>query len=610
MRFDECFSSRTHLKFVTDGILLKEAVQDPLLRKYHVIIIDEAHERSIDTDILLAIVKKAVTIRKDLRVVVTSATLDTSLFTNYFHEAPLLEIEGRKYDVEVLHGASKADQRVESSVNAVIRIHLHEGPGDILIFLTGSEEVEKACNLCLDKLGHLLDSGKEVPSMLILPLYGAMSGEDQSRVFQPAPPDTRKVIFSTNIAETSLTIDGIGFVIDCGYVKQKRFNPRTGLDALMTLPISRQQAKQRTGRAGRTQEGKCYRLYPESFFNDQMEESTVPELLRVNLHSSVLTLKALDIHDVVNFDFISPPPYDSIVSALRLLYLIEALDLDGKITSLGRELVKLPLDPSFARSLIASFVLNVRNSMLTLVAMLSTEKVWRHVPKVQEEECQEAHEMQSKFWSRAGDHVTYVKAYEEWSNARYSQDWCLEHFINARAMRHARDIRDQLYEMVSRIKLPDNLVEHAFVKEYPEVHANSDSRRLRIALCFGFFMNTARGVAYGQPGSYLSVVDGSVLHLDRGSVLSLLEVFPTWLIYTSLAGKTLIFGSMKDASKIKNEWVTNLVPRLSTVDIPRLIGQPTKPPREVSPVRKAVVAEDRLTKIEQARMRYLERTSK
>jgi len=595
---------------VTDGILLREAVQDPLLREYSLIILDEAHERSIDTDILLALAKRAVRERNDLRVVVTSATLDTSLFTSYFPEAPLLVIEGRKYDVEVLHSAAKADRRVENSVHAVIRIHLHEGPGDILVFLTGSEEVEKACDLCIEKLDRLLESGKEVPSMLILPLYGAMSGEDQARVFQPAPPETRKVIFSTNIAETSLTIDGIGFVIDCGYVKQKRFNPRTGLDALMTVPISRQQAKQRMGRAGRTQEGKCFRLYPESFFNEQMEESTVPELLRVNLHSSVLTLKALDIIDIVNFDLISPPPYDSIVSALRLLYLIGALDIDGKITSLGLELVKLPLDPSFARSLIASLVLNVRGPMLTLVAMLSTEKIWKHVSKVQEEECREAKEMQSIFWSRAGDHVTYVKAYEEWCNARYSQEWCFEHFINARAMRQARDIRDQLYDMLCKIKLPSRLPEREFIEEHAAILRSSDSRRLRVALCFGFFMNTGRGVAYGQPGSYLSVVDGSVLHLDRGSVLSLLEVFPTWLVYTSLAGKTLVFGSMKDASKIKNEWISNLVPRLSTVDIPRLIGQPIKPIKQPSPVSKAVATEDRAAKILKARERYLQRTSK
>jgi len=252
------------------------------LNKYNIVILDEAHERSIYTDILFSLVKKAVIKRNgDLRLIVTSATLNTDQFARYFNNCPVLKVEGRCYPVEILHGNCSANKRVEEAVRAAIRMHLHEGPGDILVFLPGSEDCEMACKLCISKLQELISREKEVPSMVIYPLYGAQNCEDQARVFEKPPEHHRKLIFSTNIAETSLTIDGIGFVIDSGYVKQKCYNPRTGMDALLIVPISKVQAIQRAGRAGRTQAGKCYRMFSEQFFKEQMVEYTIPEILRV-----------------------------------------------------------------------------------------------------------------------------------------------------------------------------------------------------------------------------------------------------------------------------------------------------------------------------------------
>lgn len=375
IRFEDRSNSRTQIKYVTDGVLIRECLQDSDLTKYSIVMLDEVHERTLDTDVLLALAKQAVKRRSEnMRLVVTSATLNIEQFSQYFDNCPVLQVSTRAFNIEVLHCTSKADRRVENSVTAAIRIHLHEGPGDVLVFLTGSEECERACKLCLEKLNQLLERGKPVPAMIIMPLYGAMPSEEQAKVFEPAPPDCRKVIFSTNIAETSLTIQGICFVIDCGYVKQKMYNPKTGLDALMVVPISRQQAKQRAGRAGRVADGKCYRLYSDTFCEQQMEEAAKPEILRVNLSSTLLTLKAMGIHDVNSFEFIDPPDYESCVSvsvtqALKLLYYLGAVYEDGRITPLGKEMSRLPVEPCFARCLVASVPLNCTSDMLTVNAI-------------------------------------------------------------------------------------------------------------------------------------------------------------------------------------------------------------------------------------------------
>ena len=330
------------------------------------VILDEAHERSLDTDILTALLKKEVQSRQNFRLIITSATIDVGLFSRYFDNAPVIAITGRQYEVEILHSACKTDKRVEYVVNAAIRIHLHEGPGDILAFLTGSDECEKAKALCFETLQRLVGQGKPVASMLILALYGAMSGEEQAKVFKPTPRDCRKVVFSTNISETSITVDGIGFVIDCGYVKQKQHNPSNSLDALVVVPISKQQAKQRMGRAGRTQAGKCFRLYSESFYNEQMKECITAEIHRANLASVVLVLKMVGVHRVRDFEFIEAPSEQGIAQAYKLLYFIGAIGEEGELTALGREISRFPLDPAYARCLIAGITCECEAEMLTV----------------------------------------------------------------------------------------------------------------------------------------------------------------------------------------------------------------------------------------------------
>ncbi|VDP76027.1 unnamed protein product [Echinostoma caproni] len=305
IRFEDCTAPETKIKYMTDGMLLRECLIDPDLRQYTIIMLDEAHERTIHTDVLFGLLKKAIQKRDDMKLIVTSATLDSVKFSQYFFEAPIFTIPGRTYPVEILYSLEPENDYLDAALNTVMQIHLTEPPGDILVFLTGQEEIDSGCELLYERMKAL---GPDVPELIILPVYAALPSEMQSRIFDPAPPGSRKVVIATNIAETSLTIDGIYYVIDPGFVKQKVYSSKSGMDQLIVTPISQAQAKQRAGRAGRTGPGKCFRLYTERAYRDEMLATNVPEIQRTNLASTVLQLKAMGINDLLSFDFMDPPP--------------------------------------------------------------------------------------------------------------------------------------------------------------------------------------------------------------------------------------------------------------------------------------------------------------
>merc|ERR1719509_327492 len=267
IRFEDCTTPETVIKYMTAGMLLRECLIDSEMASYSLIMLDEAHERDISTDVLFGLLKKAVKARPDLKIIVTSATLDAVKFSEYFFEAPIFTIPGRTFPVEILYTREPETDYLDASLITVLQIHLNEPPGDVLLFLTGQEEIDTACEVLFERMKSLVP---EVPELIILPVYGALPSEMQSRIFDPAPPGTRKVVIATNIAETSLTIDGIYYVIDPGFVKQKVYNSKTGMDSLVVTPISQAQAKQRAGRAGRTGPGKTYRLYTERAYRDEM----------------------------------------------------------------------------------------------------------------------------------------------------------------------------------------------------------------------------------------------------------------------------------------------------------------------------------------------------
>ena len=306
IRFEDKTSEKTRLKYLTDGMLLREAMSDPMLQRYSLIVLDEAHERTLATDVLMGLLKDVLERRPSLKLIVMSATLDAAKFQSYFQGAPLLSVPGRTFPVEVYYTARPEPDYLDAAVRTVLQIHMTEPKGDVLVFLTGQQEIEKCC----ERL-ELEGKGK----ILALPLYSALPPSRQRRVFTPAKEGVRKVVVSTNIAETSVTIDGVVYVVDPGFSKQKVYNPRTRVESLLVSPISRASAKQRAGRAGRTRPGKCFRLYTEQAFRNDLQEQTYPEILRAALPSTVLTLKKLGIDDLVHFDFLDPPAPETLSCA-------------------------------------------------------------------------------------------------------------------------------------------------------------------------------------------------------------------------------------------------------------------------------------------------------
>uniref|UniRef100_A0AAY4EG84 RNA helicase n=1 Tax=Denticeps clupeoides TaxID=299321 RepID=A0AAY4EG84_9TELE len=290
IRFEDCTSERTVLKYMTDGMLLREFLTEPDLASYSVIIIDEAHERTLHTDILFGLIKDIARFRSNLKVLVASATLDTERFSSFFDDAPVFRIPGRRFPVDIYYTKAPEADYLEACVVSVLQIHVTQPPGDILVFLTGQEEIEACCELLQERCRRL---GSKIAELIVLPIYANLPSDMQAKIFNPTPPGARKVVVATNIAETSLTIDGIIYVIDPGFCKQKSYNARTGMESLIVTPCSRASANQRAGRAGRVAAGKCFRLYTAWAFKHEMEETTVPEIQRTNLGNVVLLLKSL-----------------------------------------------------------------------------------------------------------------------------------------------------------------------------------------------------------------------------------------------------------------------------------------------------------------------------
>ncbi|GFV76848.1 pre-mRNA-splicing factor ATP-dependent RNA helicase DHX15 [Trichonephila clavipes] len=375
IRFEDCSSMKTILKYMTDGMLLREAMSDPLLETYGVVLLDEAHERTLATDILMGVLKQVVSKREDMKIVVMSATLDAGKFQHYFDNAPLMTVPGRTHPVEIFYTPEPERDYLEAAIRTVIQIHMcEETEGDILLFLTGQEEIEEACKRIKRELDSL---GPEVGELKCIPLYSTLPPNLQQKIFEPPPINKpngaigRKVVVSTNIAETSLTIDGVVFVIDPGFAKQKVYNPRIRVESLLVSPISKASAQQRAGRAGRTRPGKCFRLYTEKAYKTEMQDQTYPEILRSNLGTVVLQLKKLGIDDLVHFDFMDPPAPETLMRALELLNYLQSLNDEGDITDLGAVMAEFPLDPQLAKMLISSCDYNCSNEILSITAMLS-----------------------------------------------------------------------------------------------------------------------------------------------------------------------------------------------------------------------------------------------
>ncbi|KAL6245247.1 hypothetical protein RBB50_008022 [Rhinocladiella similis] len=558
IRFEDATSSRTRIKFLTDGMLLREALVDPLLTRYSVIMVDEAHERSLSSDILLGLLKKIKKRRPELRIVVSSATLEAERFSDFFkHEGDsdeqcrIVSIEGRTYPVDILYLDQPTDDYVEKAVQTAFTIHQQEGPGDILVFLTGREEIETA----IQKISELTSTlHPQAQALQALPLYAGLSTDEQMYVFSEAAENTRKVILSTNIAEASVTVSGVVFVVDCGFVKLRSFNPNTNIDTLTPFPLSKASAIQRAGRAGRTQPGKCFRLYTQQAY-ESLPATTPPEIQRSNLAPMVLQLKALGIDNIVRFDFISPPPSQLLVRAFDLLYSLGAVDDYAKLTSpLGTRMAELAIPPMMAKSLLASSdtKFNCQSEMLTIAAMTSLQgNVWFHHSG--EKKAMDLSRRQ--FAAEEGDHLTLLNVYQAFvTKGKKEARWCHDHHLNFKSMQRAVSIRNQLRRYLERlgVKLQENptATGQPYLSTAQPSQADKPTAIVK-CLVTGFFANAAKM----QPdGSFRSVSGNVTMHAHPTSLMFNRKA--EYVIFHELL-ETSDKVYIKDVSKIEKQWLVD-----------------------------------------------------
>ena len=468
MRFQDMTEPLTKIKIMTDGILLQEMKLDPWLSRYDCLIVDEAHERSLNIDFILGLLKRILEERPEFKVIISSATINAMVFSDYFQKCPIVKIEAETYPVTLIYDPiynpppvrrkdfkNKKSQSNRISEEIIInkireiteRIlserHNKKNTGDILIFLPG-EKMIKDCiaSLAFSPFGRDLH---------ILPLYGRLGREEQERVFIPTPPGKTKIIVSTNIAETSVTINGISAVIDSGLSKLNHYDPKTYTSSLIESPISKASANQRKGRAGRTMEGACYRLYSRKDFGNR-QEFTTEEIYRTDLSEVVLRMADLGIRSFEHFDFISPPGREGILAGIETLIMLDALNSDHSLTNTGKLMTEFPLPPRLSRIITEAILKypDIIKESIIAAAFLSTQSPYV-LPPGEEMDARRAHH---SFRDSNGDFISWLKLYDAYNSSSVKSSFCEKNYLDEKAMSEICNVVNQLEMIVSDLKIP------------------------------------------------------------------------------------------------------------------------------------------------------------
>uniref|UniRef100_A0AAR2K5J3 RNA helicase n=1 Tax=Pygocentrus nattereri TaxID=42514 RepID=A0AAR2K5J3_PYGNA len=509
VRFDDCTSKDTLIKYVTDGCMLREILADPNLTQYSVVILDEVHERSLNTDVLLGLLKKTSGGSRGrtvpLKVVVMSATLQTDKLSAFLGHCPVFTIPGRTYPVKELFCGRIGPKEMDSSVyvkevvKVALDVHTNEASGDILVFLTGQNEIEKACDLLFEKaesIDYRYDvHDRTVEGLLVLPLYGSMPTDQQKQIFQPAPEGVRKCVVATNIAATSLTIDGIKYIVDSGFVKQLNHNSRVGLDILEVVPISK-------------------------------------------------------------FPYLDRPEERFLLTALKQLYQYDAIDRKGNVTRLGKLMVEFPLPPGLTRALLQSAALGCEELMLPVAAMLSVENIFiRPGHPEKQKEAEIIHKELAASAGSSNDFLILLCIFEKCKASENPSSWCKDHWIHWRAVKSAFSVETQLREILFHLKRQ---------KEFPqETFEGSSSELLRHCLCIGYFTNVARR----SMGKAFCTMDGhgSTVHVHPSSSLFGQEAQLDWIIFHDVLVTSRVY--VRTVCPIRYDWVKDLLPKLHEIDV-------------------------------------------
>ncbi|KAF7965643.1 hypothetical protein HWV62_29573 [Athelia sp. TMB] len=561
IRFEDCTSDKTVLKYMTDGMLLREFLTEPDLAGYSALIIDEAHERTLSTDILFALVKDIARFRPELRLLISSATMDAEKFSEYFDNAPVFYVPGRRYPVDIHYTPQPEANYLHAAITTIFQIHTTQPKGDILVFFTGQDEIE-AAHENLQETARAL--GNKIPELVICPIYANLPSDMQAKIFEPTPDGARKVVLATNIAETSITIDGVVFVIDPGFVKQNSYNPRTGMSSLVVVPCSRASANQRAGRAGRVGPGKAFRLYTKWAFSNELEENTVPEIQRTNMGMTVLMLKSLGINNLMNFEFMDPPPTETLMRALELLYALGALNDLGELTKLGRRMAEFPVDPMLSKAIIASENYSCTEEILTIISMLSESGSLFYRPKDKKLHADQARQ---NFIRAGGDHFTLLNVWEQWAETNYSQQFCYEQFLQFKSISRARDIRDQLAGLCERVEV--------VIQSNPN---QNDITPVQKALTAGYFYNTAQLSKSGD--SYRTMKTNHTVYIHPSSSLFQHQPPVKSLLYYELVMTSKSY--MRQVMEIKPAWLLEVAPHyFKPADLEQMASGDKKMPKAI-----------------------------